>query len=277
MKTIVIPVDHSVAAENAIKYGASFSAATGNERIILLQSLYVPIYAQCIPSVDYVQVSDKIMTEDRTSLEAELQLMAQKLRTKVKDGVVVETIISEEPLARALNQLSSAQQPDLIIAGVCCETDDDESFVESQVIHIAKTSTVPTLIIPSNISYQPVKNALVPCDFSTVSSVNLLKNLRHTYLWLHPKLLVLNVAPREKHMQDTNEEMLEDLLSKYQYDVYYSSNRNILKGILEFQEQNEVQMIIALPGKHSFFYNLTHKSISEAITLNANLPVLILK
>ncbi|WP_069660349.1 universal stress protein [Arcticibacter eurypsychrophilus] len=277
MKTIVIPVDHSAASENAIKYGTAFGAVTENERIILLQSLYVPIYVQCVPSVDYVQVSDKIMTEDRTSLEAELQLVAQRLRTKVKAGVIVETITSEEPLARALNQLSNEQQPDLIIAGVCCETDDDESFVESQVIHIAKISTVPMLIVPSNVSYQLIENALVPCDFSTVSSVNLLKNLRHTYLWLHPKLLVLNVAPGEKHMQDAHEDMLEDILSKYQYDVYYSSNKNVLKGILQFQEQNEVQMIIALPGKHSFFYSLTHKSISEAITLNANLPVLVLK
>ena len=277
MKTIVIPVDHSVAAENAIKYGAAFSAATENERIILLQSLYVPIYAQCIPSIDYVQVSDKIMTEDRTSLDAELQLTAQRLREKVKAGVIVETIISEEALARALNELSNEQQPDLIIAGVCCETDEDDSFVESQVIRIAKTSTVPVLIVPSNVSYQPIENALLPCDFSTVSSVNLLKNLRHTYLWLHPKLLVLNVAPDGKYRQTANEDLLEDILSNYQYEVYYSSSKNVLKGILEFQEQNEVQMIIALPGKHSFFYSLTHKSISEAITQNANLPVLILK
>jgi hypothetical protein len=36
-------------------------------------------------------------------------------------------------------------------------------------------------------------------------------------------------------------------------------------------------MIIALPGKYSFFYNLTHKSITQAIALNAARPVLILK
>jgi hypothetical protein len=50
-----------------------------------------------------------------------------------------------------------------------------------------------------------------------------------------------------------------------------------MNGILNFTQTKDVQLIVALRGKRSFLYYLTHKSISEAIYRNAKEPVLILK
>jgi hypothetical protein len=95
----------------------------------------------------------------------------------------------------------------------------------------------------------------------------------------HPELMVLNVdtgKPRALK-PEAIEEQLQRILQSYQYEIHYTQNRYILQGILNFTVEHPYQMIVALPGRHSFFYNLTHSSITQALTLNAQKPVLILK
>ena len=153
------------------------------------------------------------------------------------------------------------------------------SPIGEEVISIAKTSAVPVMIIPSGLRYQNIKQALVPCDFAAISRMALLKELRSTEQWLHPELIILNVDPGNANgvhaEEDTN--ALKEMLESFAYQVYYSEDKNVVHGILDFSEQHQVQLIIALPGHYSFFRNLTHKSITNALAVNANQPVLILK
>ncbi len=158
-----------------------------------------------------------------------------------------------------------------------------DSFVGGHVIGIAKTSPVRVLIVPAHYPYQPVEQALVPVDFNTISSLGKLQSYQAaTPQWREKKLMVLNVDPKERYLHPdeqfkNSEHALHRYLQSFQYEVYYSNNKHIIKGILDFCENHEVQLIVSLPGKHSFLYSLTHKSISEAICSNSKKPVLILK
>jgi hypothetical protein len=73
------------------------------------------------------------------------------------------------------------------------------------------------------------------------------------------------------------EEYIHQNLTEIPSKIYYSYDKNIINGILTFASSNETDLIIALPGKHSFLYYLTSTSISEGIYQNVNQPVLILK
>ncbi|MFI5139030.1 MAG: hypothetical protein ACHQIM_14500, partial [Sphingobacteriales bacterium] len=137
----------------------------------------------------------------------------------------------------------------------------------------------PLLIVPNHIRYKKITEALVPCDFAAISRLSALKGFRDPKKWLHPKLMLLNVDPKQKHLKNDGQPAagLVDLLEGYEYEVYYSEDKDIVHGILDFADKHDPQLIIALPGKYSFFYNLTHHSITKALALNANRSVLILK
>src|ERR1035437_2085717 len=156
---------------------------------------------------------------------------------------------------------------------------EDDGYISEQVITIAKTSSVPLLIVPNHIRYKKITEALVPCDFAAILRLSALKGFRDPQKWLHPKLLLLNVDPKQKHLKNDEQPAagLVDLLEGYEYKVYYSEDKDIVHGILDFAVKHDPQLIIALPGKYSFFYNLTHHSITKALALNANRSVLILK
>jgi hypothetical protein len=119
----------------------------------------------------------------------------------------------------------------------------------------------------------------VPCDFAAISRLSALKGFRDPKKWLHPELMVLNVNPKQNHRADDVHLAagLVELLEGYEYKVYFSEDQDTVHGILDFAEKKDAQLIIALPGKYSFFYNLTHRSITKALALNSKLPVLILK
>jgi hypothetical protein len=94
--------------------------------------------------------------------------------------------------------------------------------------------------------------------------------------------MVLNVDPEEQYAHPNDqfredEQHLHEYLKNFRHELYYRNDRDILQSIITFTTTNEVQVIIALPGKRSFLYALTHKSISEAICRSAKIPVIILK
>jgi nucleotide-binding universal stress UspA family protein len=279
MKTLLIPIDFSDTSANVIRYATDFVKDIHVDRIILLKSYYISMAAELLPSIDYVQVSAEEIADERLKVECHVKFIAHKLLKKCDFSTIVETGISELPLLRAIHEVINTEDPDLIMIGNDHGSREGRSPIGEEVISIAKISKVPLMIIPADLRYQKIKKALVPCDFAAVSRMALLKELRSSEKWLHPELIVLNVDPGKVNNihADENIEALKEMLESYAYRVYYSEDQNILHGILDFSKHNDVQLIVALPGHYSFFNNLTHKSITNALEINANLPVMILK
>jgi len=156
---------------------------------------------------------------------------------------------------------------------------EDDGYISEQIIAIAKTSTIPVIIVPNHTHYKKIEQAVVPCDFGAISRLSAFKGFRDPKKWLHPKLMLLNVDPKQKHIA-SDEQLaagLVELLEGYEYDIHHSEDKDTVHGILDFADKHDPQLIIALPGQYSFFRNLTHHSITKALALNANRPVLILK
>lgn len=279
MKTILIPVDFSETSTNAIRYAAELSKDTAIERIILLKSCYLSVYAQLLPSADFVQISDDDIRQDRQKDEALLNAISKELVQKAKPGIKVETAISDDSVLRAIHQMIEKQHPGLVLIGSANPSHPNESYIGQQAVAIAKTSPVPVLIVPSNAQYQKIENALVPCDFTAIARLGVLKEFAVSPNWPHPHLMVLNVDPKELHLSHMDEHIsgLKNMLGNYDHQIYYSAERDTVKAILQFATEHNAQVIIALPGRYSFFYNFTHRSITAALSQNARKPVLILK
>jgi len=92
--------------------------------------------------------------------------------------------------------------------------------------------------------------------------------------------MFLNINNREKEDENKKKELenyIREHLTEIPSSIHYSYEENVIKGILNFASTNEADLIIALPGKHSFLYYLASRSISEGIYQNTHQPVLILK
>lgn len=282
MKTLLVPVDFTPASENAVDFAAEWSRKYLYERIILVKSFYTSMYESVIMAGEFANVDQYYLNRTREREKGRLNILCKELNEKTGDGIMVQSSVSELPLVRTINQLVKTEQPEMILLGNDQVNNSNAAFVSGNVISIAKSSPVRVLVVPADYSYKPIQEALVPCDFNTIEALNKINSLRSSPRWRDVRLLVLNVNVKKDHINPDEkfkaaEKSLHDYLKNFKHEIYYAEEKNVIRGILHFPQINEVQLMIALPGRYSFLYSLTHKSISEALYNNTVVPVMILK
>ncbi|MCW3116092.1 MAG: UspA domain protein [Chitinophagaceae bacterium] len=280
MRTILIPVDFSSTSFHAIHFAAEWSKKYEYGKIILLKTFYESMLELLIVSEGYSQVNQDLLNEKRAESEKQLEEMRIELVEKTGIATTVETRVSELPLLRSILEVIEEEPIELIVVGSGNDK-QGSNFIAGHIIGIAKLSPVKVLIVPAGYDYHTVEKVLVPCDRKTLMTLDKLARLKNDARLAGAKLLVLNVdkegpsIPDEKWMEV--EENAHSFLKDFPHEIHHVTSQDVISGILSFSESHKTDLIIALPGKHSFLYYLTNKSISEAIYKNARQPVLILK
>jgi nucleotide-binding universal stress UspA family protein len=281
MKKLLIPVDFSGPSDNAATFAADLANSRAYDEIILAANLYVPIFEQIIPSPDLLQVTTADIQQKKKQIREQLEALKQEIMNRLTRNSVVRFIISDLPLVRAILQQVRDENPALVIIGSNNYGATDDSMLGRQLIELAKVIPVPVLIVPPKSSYRVVDDILVAGEFKSLACMDPLKILGKMSQGRHPRLLLLNVdASRGNLLADVSsatKDAISDLLKGFDYTLYNLADKDILQGVLTFSDDKGVQLIIALPGRHSFLYHLTHQNIQHGILLNAQKPVLILK
>ena len=279
MKTMLIPVDFTKTSENAMDYAMEWCRNFDYTHIILLRVFSSSIFDNLSTGPEH----HESLARNKEEEIDQLRQLSKKLTAGLGNEIQVSLASSELPLLRSLIDILYNNPVELIVLGSDHVGSSNNSFISSNVIAIAKVSTVRVLIVPSFSRFGDIRKILVPCDFNSVESLSRLESYNaKSSKWQEKELLVLNVDPKEKYLLkdrafETTEQSLHDYLKNFKHSVYYSSNKSIIKGMMEFLENHMVELIVALPGKHSFLYNLTHTNISEALYRNTPMPILILK
>lgn len=282
MKTLLIPVDFTNSSNEAINFAAQWAKKYLYERIILLRSFYSSMYENMIMAADFSNVNKEYLNRKRDNEKEILNELCKDLDKKTGDGITVQTAVTELPLVRSIIEVIKNEKPQMILLGSDPSLANNESFVAGNVIAIARLSPVRVLIVPHQYHYQEIKKALVPVDFKTVHSLHKIDSLRTNPRWHDVELMALNVDGEQRNLNPDekfkeSEINLHEYLKNFKHNIYYENDKNVINGILNWNKFNEVQLMIALPGVHSFLYSLTHKSVSEALYRKCRVPVMILK
>ncbi len=168
MKTMLVPIDFSATSDNALTYAVEWSKAFGYDRIILLKTIYDSLFESVTTSAGYMHINGDYKSEEREEASERLQSICREVIQKEAPGVKVTIAISEEPLLRSIVEIVAKEKLQLVVIGSDNYSYSSDSFIAGQVISIARISPVRVLIVPSHYQYQEVKQALVPCDFSTL-------------------------------------------------------------------------------------------------------------
>ncbi|SIR69559.1 universal stress protein [Chryseobacterium sp. RU33C] len=280
MRTILVPVDFTSTTQNAVSVAADWAKTYEYQNIILLKTAGESEF-------DYLHIAEGhsfVNEESVNNLLQRTELLFDQLADIIAEKsteIKVSRVLSDWTLTRSINELLKNQPSvDLIILGSDDQTSFTESFVSENIISIARTSPVKTLIVPNSYHYSPIKNIFIPCD---IKGIKRLERLFHQKSVIHKqdvRLSFLNINTSEKEDKNQKKE-LEDYilehLTEIPSSIHYSHDENIIQGILNFAASDKSDLIIALPGKHSFLYYLASRSISEGIYQNTCQPVLILK
>lgn len=240
MKKLLVLVDFSAPSVNAVAYAAGLAHDKGFGEIVLMSNCFVPLFEQIVPSPDLVQVGEEEIKRRMESLMNQLLELKTEIGKQLPPSVSVRIAIGTKPLLRSVIEEVTSESPSLVLIGTGHRAQGYDCSIGRQIIPLAKVIPVPVLVIPPEARYQPIRTVLVAGD--TEAGVTLLS-----------------------------------LLGDLQVIQYDPPQKDVLKDVLNTAAGQNVQLIVALPRKHSFFYHLTHQNIMQGVVLNAAEPVLILK
>lgn len=282
MRTILIPVDFTSTTENAVRLAAEWAKQFEYTHIILLKTSKESEF-------DYLHMAEGhsfVNEENVNSLLEKTEVLLKTLSTIINEKspqLKVSTAVSDWTLTKSINELlKDHPSVELIILGSDDQAASNDSFVSENIISIARTSPVKTLIVPNGYTYTSIKNILIPCDVNGITKLNRLFHHKSIIQEQDVNLMFLNIHTEEKTEANNDkkqelQEYIHQYLTEIPSSIHYSYDENIINGILNFASLNETDLIIALPGRHSFLYYMASRSISEGIYQNVNQPVLILK
>ncbi|PCE65996.1 universal stress protein [Sediminicola luteus] len=272
MKKFIVPVDFSEQSEYALKVAASL-AKRHDAEILALHMLEL--------SEAFISSSEVNQHQQMLFL---IKLAEKRFSDFVKkpflEGVQVTPIIKHFKVFNELNEVAKEQGADLIIMGSHGTDGLKELFIGSNAEKVVRNMDIPVLVIKNDWDDFKVEQMVFACDFQKENLPAYKKAKAFAELLNAQMNLVFINTPGDDFLSTSD---AYDRISKFQnlahngQEVEIYNHYTIEKGILEFSEKTNADLI-AIPthgrkGLLHFFMG----SIGEDIANHSKIPVMTFK
>ncbi len=274
ISTILIFTDFSDAAVNATNYAAALAMQLHATHLLIC-------YSEHVPSTMEVHLQN-IMHEEQVHQRylAKLETLKIELRGWVDRLIAIKTYIDHRPLDVIVKSFHQDQSVGLIVMGFAGKSAVEQTLLGSNTVRLTKIITVPLLVIPESTSFKTIKKIVFACDLKNVSKNTPIVAIKRIVDKLGAKLSILNVSHNEERFNSETIEKLQKLLQLWpneKPEYHYIDNEDIAMGIMNFANDNHIQLVIAVPKRYGFFEKLFHDSLTKKLTYHIHLPLLLFK
>lgn len=270
MKTIIGATDFSAAAMNAASYAWDMAKAIGAD-LHFLHSFQLP--------VSYSDVAIMMSVDEMQHIaEADLKNFITELKQKKGAEVPVTGEVRMGAFFQELETLCEEYRPYAVILGSQGTTAAERFFFGSHAVKAMKNLNWPLITVPPGASFHAIKRIGLACDFNKVVDTMPVEEIRQLLTDFNAELHILNTAPKENFDPEVVFEsgMLQEMLEGVTPHYHFITHENTDTGILEFAEQNGIDLLLVLPRRHSLFDSLVHKSHTREFVLHSHVPVMAL-
>ncbi|MEJ5962936.1 universal stress protein [Pedobacter immunditicola] len=278
MKTILMLTDFSETANHAVSYLSSIVGQLGTEQIILYHSVHVG-------HPDMIMVTDVLVPvpSERYKLykvaRVELESIKTRLDLSIAKNLSVEIITDDRPVTKAVEEIVSLQHVDLVVLGLRGTHDEGKNSVGRIPAHLMTRHDFPLLIIPSLAPLGQVNSIMLACELKDISDRLPAVQLTAIVKAFHASFYVVHVDRQE--ITDSNgllkeQSDLHRLLAELQPEFHDVQNKDVVSGLLEFADQYQIDLMVAIPKHRGLLERLFHESATKKLAIKATKPLLLL-
>ncbi len=271
MKKIIVPVDFSDTSKNAAMYASQIANAL--TATVTLMNVVDPIAA----GSDGTPLADE--SEARKKI-TELALDNIKLAVLENSPEVSVSCIAEEnnSLINSLKEVVAAEHADIIVMGITGNSLAELMAIGSNTIKIVHENICPVIIVPPFAKYKEIKKVLFATDFKNIEESTPLKYIKEVLDAFQAALYIVNVSSDDTTALSEEYEIqkakLEPLLSAYKTEFHFIRQDDFAEAISQFSADNQIDLILIVPRKHSFFSTLFSSSHTRQLAYHSHVPVL---
>jgi nucleotide-binding universal stress UspA family protein len=271
METILIATDFSPAAKNATEYGVRL-AKYFNASIILVN-------AYPLPPSDYemgfaVEMSNAL----RDTADEGLQRVEEEIAARHQRDFHITKVAEMGFPAEVIMRAAEKYNADLVVMGIVGEAGAlKEHLIGSAAVHVARSSAVPTLIIPSGVAYHPVRKIAFACDLDKTEESYAVYITKYFARLFDAELEIVNVEEPDEEMSNEKARsslFIEKKLATLPHRTVFATASDTAEGLKTYLQAHPCDLLITNPKKHSFFHNLFHESTTKKLAFHLSVPVL---
>jgi nucleotide-binding universal stress UspA family protein len=198
-------------------------------------------------------------------------------RSAVKMICVCKFGLAEETILVA----AEAYGADLVVMGMRGAGPVSQAVLGSTVAGIIQAGKVPVLALPLQAVLKDRPTFVLALDLTAVPDAAMLGRLRSWVKLFRADLKVLHLYRDNDPQQEQQKaisalEVLDKQMPDISYEVYFQQRTDIVKGIREFVQAQQADVLALVPKHHTFLEILLQDTITGCLTEQAAIPLLAL-
>jgi nucleotide-binding universal stress UspA family protein len=276
MKTILIPVDFSDSASAAIRYAAALATFIKATKLVLYNTYSIPIPGTATTTSD---MSFSFVETDslRKLSEDELAKSKTLAMSLCSPEIEIETISDYGFVEQQINDTINKTHADIIVMGMEDMGALEEALAGSTAIHGVHHTQIPVLLVPPDAVWQPVKNIAWACDYKNLNKSTPVWNIKPFLQATQAQLHVVHNDPAHKQSGEAiaeNEQQIKEWFTGTDITFALLEEKDLKEAINHYVASNHIDMLIAIPKKHSWLEGLFSTSHTKQLAFSAHVPVL---
>ncbi|MEL7003945.1 MAG: universal stress protein [Bacteroidota bacterium] len=259
-RNILIPVDFSQQSLQAFKIACKFGER-GKSKLTLINIIDIAGYP-CSPVDDM-----------NNSILDNLKQFAKEVDYAYPENIQYE-VISGMP-GYTISETANAGDYDLVIMGTHSKQSNVKKLIGSVALKVLESSNIPVLVVPDNIHDLDVSKIAYATDFKKIKHHSTLDCLRELALDYDAELHLVNVTENPDDVDDLEEEahVLHEIFDDVNHAFFFSEDNDIKHGLRTYIKKNDINVLAMMPRKHNFIQDLFHKSATEEVALDLDVPL----
>ncbi len=271
MKTILVPVDFSGTSTHAARYAQQLAKQVG-AKLILVHAYEPP---PSFPMVEGMLYSEESL---RSLMKEKLEQLAIEL-DKEEPVIKIESMVMDGNLKDVVKALTDAMQVFLIVMGITGAGKIKETFIGSNTLEVAKTNTVPVLIVPELANFTSITDIGLTTDFRDVINAIPDKKIIELVKTFGARLHVLNIDFQQRNWNEDvpfQSGLIETMFEHMHPSYHFIEGENVAEGLSTYALAHSIEILIAVPKKHNLLHQLFAGSHTKEIAFHSKVPVLVL-
>lgn len=271
MRTILAPTDFTDVSLNAVNYAAKMASTLGINLTLLHVCPTTMTYTEIPPPVMYVE-------EAISSAESQLKQLKERILSDYNKKINIDTKVLMGEIVQSIKSYCEQIDVYAVAMGADSESTFDRLFFGGHTIEAVKSLPYPIIIVPAGFSLIGLSKIGLASDFKDVSNTVPVDEILKLTKEFNSELHVIHVQDEDEKISEieTSEatRWFKDHLGILNPKFHFLISDDIEKGINDYIDNNNLEMLIITPKKHGFFNKLLRSSISKRIVLRAHIPIL---
>lgn len=277
-KKIVLATDFSNNSKAAYHY-AQHLAVRLSAGLHIVNIYEIPNIADYAENIQLMPTVEQLEELAYKRLAKFIEEREEKTEALVASRVKITTEAIMGFPADRLIEMSKDPSVDLIIVGSAGEHGWLDKVLGSVAVKVATEAYCPVLLIPHDAEYRGIHRLLYAASFDSAD----LKDIHLTLDWAKyfvGEIDFLHVTVPFEDSSKTDIIAFKDLLdaenTKVGYNLANIIAESVPDGIKKYTAEYPIDMIFAVTRHRSFWENMTHSSVTKALTWNTHIPIMVL-